>query len=255
MLYQLVTDIRPELKKTFGTFEHLKPAIDGIAKPSSDEHNLLSLAVKTALLAQLSHTPFLDANRGLDAAITVENLFRLDRADIKAINDTAGMIKVERLLVALAKSEPSVVMLEGTGAGARVRIELDAIDLTELLEILRPGPLFGTLLSQVKLALNLTAMSGQEGRLNADSRHTNRNGCIRFESFEQFTASGKNSTLALEPATISRSAFCSRANSPQVRSPQWTTLAPRSNPRVTKARHGRLPGCRHRLRKMPKTRS
>ena len=239
MLYQLVTEIRPDLKvgdlvslgalwevlfsrdhiaqletygpknepqhaanrllKTYGTFELLSPIIENVSKGNAEDRTLLDLAVKSALLAQLSHTPFLDANRGLDAAITVENLFRLNRADIKSISETTGIMKVERLLAALAQSEPGVVMLEGSGASARLRVELDAIDLTELLDILRPGPRFGTLLAGVKLALNLTGITGQEGRLTSDWRHTGRNGRVRFESFDQFTASGKNSTLALEP--------------------------------------------------------
>jgi hypothetical protein len=239
MLYQLVTEIRPNLQvgelislgslwdalfaeahltqlltygpknepthaanrllKTHATFERLRPAIDAAGKGNESDHVLLVSVVKSALLAQLSHTPFLDANRGLDSAITIENLFRLNRADIKSINDTSGIIKTERLLMALAQAEPGVVMLEGTGASARLRIELDAIDLTELFEILRPGPLFGTLLANVKVALNLTTVGGQEGRLAADLSHTQRNGHVRFESFEQFTASGKGNTLALEP--------------------------------------------------------
>jgi hypothetical protein len=239
MLYQLVTEIRPNLEigqlislgalwdvlfapehlasletyapkdqpthhanrliKTHATWERLRSSINTATEGNAGERDILDLVVKSALLAQLSHSPFVDAIHGLDAAITVENLFRLNRADIPAMSEMTGTMKVGKLLAKLATLEPSAVLLDGTGQTAKVKIELDAIDLTELLALLRPASLFSTLLAQTKNVLGFPNVSGTEGRLAIDWRYSSRSGRIRFETFEQFSTSGRENTLSLEP--------------------------------------------------------
>ncbi len=189
------------LLKTHGTWDRLRASVAAVSGGEANE-KVLDLTVKSALLAQLSHSGFLDGGlRGLDRAVTVENLLRLNRADIAAMNERVGALKIEDLVKKLAASEPGTVMLDGQGSAAIVRIELNAIDLSELLAALRPPSPFSTLLAQVKLALGFGAgfTSGQEGRLTTSLRSADRNGRARFESFGQFSASGKNNTLALEP--------------------------------------------------------
>ncbi len=240
MLYQLLTEVRPQLEvgqlislgalwdvlfstehlqslesyapkndpnhranlllKTHGTWERLRGSI---AEASGGDTNatILDLMVKSTLLAQLSHTGFLDdGTRGLDRAMTIENLLRLNRADIATMSDKVGVLKIEDLVKKLATSVPGSVVLDGTGPNAIVRVELNAIDLSELLATLRPASLFSTLLAETKAVLGFSAgfTSGQEARFTAPLRANDRSGRIRFESFEQFTASGKSSTLALE---------------------------------------------------------
>ena len=190
------------LLKTHGTWERLRGRIAEIgAEAGGSSAAMLDLIVKSALLAQLSHTGFLDGGtRGLDRAVTIENLFRLNRADIPAMNDRAGVLKIENLIRKLATAEPGSVIVDGQGATANVRIELNAIDLNELLATLRPPTLFSTLLAEVKTALGFGAgfSNGQEGKFSVPLRSNDRIGRVRFESFEQFTASGKESTLTVE---------------------------------------------------------
>ncbi len=240
MLFQLLTEVRPELQigelvslgalwevlfspdhiqnlenyaprhdpnhranlllKTHGTWERLRTSIAAASGGEANE-KILDLAVKSALLAQLSHSGFLEGGlRGLDRAVTIENLLRLNRADIAAMNEKVGALKVEELIKKLAAAEPGTVMLEGQGPAAIVRIELNAIDLSELLVALRPPSPFSTLLAQVKLALGFGAgfTTGQEGKLTAPFRGTERSGRVRFENFGQFSVGGRGSTLALE---------------------------------------------------------
>jgi hypothetical protein len=240
MLYQLLTDVRPDLEvgqlvslgalwdvlfstehvqnlesyaprndpnhranlllKTYETWVRLRASIAAVGENEAGMR-MLDLGVKSALLAQLSHTGFLENGlRPLDRAVTIENLFRLNRADVPAINERSGMLRLETLFTKLATAEPGTVTLDGNGASTIVRIELSAIDLGELLAALRPPTLFPTLLKQVKDALGFGAgFAGQEGRLTTTFRSTDRSGRVRFESFSQFTAAGRTSTLALEP--------------------------------------------------------
>ncbi len=241
MLYQLLTDVRPDLRigelvslgslwdvlfsdehvqnlesyapkhdpnhranlllKTHETWLRLRASIAAVGENEAGI-KMLDLSVKSALLAQLSHTGFLENGlRALDRAVTVENLLRLNRADIPTVNEHAGMLRMEALLKKLAAAEPGTVTLDGVGAATIVRIELSAIDLGDLLAALRPPTLFPTLLAQVKLALGFGAgfAAGTEGRMSAIFRGFERNGRIRFESFAQFAPSGKLGTLALEP--------------------------------------------------------
>jgi hypothetical protein len=240
MLYQLLTDVRPDLEvgqlvslgalwdvlfstehvqnlesyapgndpnhranlllKTYETWVRLRASIAAVGENEAGTR-MLDLGVKSALLAQLSHTGFLENGlRPLDRAVTIENLFRLNRADVPAINERSGMLRSETLFTKLAAAEPGTVTLDGNGASTIVRVELSAIDLGELLAALRPPTLFPTLLKQVKDALGFGAgFAGQEGRLTTTFRSTDRSGRVRFESFSQFTAAGRTSTLALEP--------------------------------------------------------
>jgi len=241
MLYELLTDVRPDLRvgelislgalwdvlfsdehvqnlesyapkhdpnhranlllKTHETWVRLRASMAAVGENEAGI-KMLDLTVKSALLAQLSHTGFLENGlRALDRAVTIENLLRLNRADFLTVNEHAGMLRTEALLKKLAAAEPGTVTLDGVGASTIVRIELSAIDLGELLAALRPPTLFPTLLSQVKLALGFGAgfAAGPDGRLSATFRGTERNGRVRFESFGQFAASGKAGTLSLEP--------------------------------------------------------
>ena len=190
------------LLKTYGTWERLRGRIAEVGtEAGGSSATVLDLVVKSALLAQLSHTGFLDGGtRGLDRAITIENLLRLNRADIPAMNDRAGVLKIESLITKLATAEPGSVIVDGQGATAIVRIELNAIDLTELLVTLRPPSLFSTLLAEVKTVLGFGAgiSSGLEAKFSVPLRANDRSGRVRFERFDNFTASGKESTLAVD---------------------------------------------------------
>ncbi|MGB8266903.1 MAG: hypothetical protein WCE44_11300 [Candidatus Velthaea sp.] len=241
MLYQLLTTVRPNLKvgdlmslgalwevlfseeqidgleayaartdssnaanrllKTYSTWDRLR---DSIRRESGggDVERVLDLAVKSVLLMQLSHTPFLDDIRGLDQAASVENLYRLNRNELAVRTETMGVLRILELLKKLTTAEPGTVSLRGDGPVATVHIELNTVDLTGLMEGLRPtaGDRFGCLLSASRDALGVSSAvtSGQEGRYRVTWRNSERTGRIRFESFNQFSASGRAATLALE---------------------------------------------------------
>ncbi len=185
------------LLKTFHTWERLRASIAAVATMDRDRA-FLDLAVKSALLAHLSHRPFLDETRGLDRATTIENLFRLNRADNTAMNETVGVLKLIELFGKLAAAETGTVVLDGTGPATFVRIELNAIDLSELLVQLRPPNLFATMLARVKDALGFSPSSQSDTPLKVSFRNTERLGRVRFESFEQLSYSGRASSLARE---------------------------------------------------------
>jgi hypothetical protein len=241
MLYQLLTTVRPELKvgdlmslgalwdvlfsadqvngleayaartdssnaanrllKTYSTWDRLRESIER-ESGGANEQSILDLTVKTVLLMQLSHTAFLDEFRGLEKVTTIENIYRLNRNELAVRTETMAVLRILELVKKLATAEPGTVSLRGDGAVATVHIELNTVDLSGLMEGLRPsvGDRFGCLLLAARAAMGLSSAitSGQEGRYRVTWRSTEHAGRVRFESFNQFSTSGKSATLALE---------------------------------------------------------
>jgi hypothetical protein len=238
MLYQLLTEIRPELETgqlvSLGALwdalfsEDNLSLLDAYAPKDNPQHAsrqllaihaawhrlqsairaskdpiVLDLLLKAALLWQAAQRGARLSQAGRDPSITIERLVRLNRADVGGVSEGFGVRRARQLLVELQKSEPDAIALQGSDAETRVVVELSAVDVRSLIAQIHPsfGDRFKALLRSATAALGVERVvtSGQEGVQTFTWRGTEHRARIRFESFDRLETSGKNNMLAVAP--------------------------------------------------------
>ncbi len=181
-------DAAHELVKTLETWDRLREPIQNAAK-TDDAIRVLDLLVKSILLCQLSRTRFFGDERPLSESITIENLFRLNRAEVDVPIEALGSRTVSDLLSRLAGVAPSIVKVEGKTPRDRVSIALDTVDIAAMVDGLKPtaGDRFSILAKYVKAVLDLSSDlrdDNLDGVYPVTWRATNRKGRVRLERLD-----------------------------------------------------------------------
>lgn len=139
--------------------------------------------VKTVLLCQESPKPFFEGKRSLAESITIRNLQRLNRADIRAAEEEIGDSRVRRLFDRLSAASDQVTLV-GDGPDAVVHIDTESVNVAEVLDIargkVRHADRFKLIRGLLDEELGLRLGTGTEVRHALLWRGTKRKGKVRL---------------------------------------------------------------------------
>ncbi len=138
--------------------------------------------VKSVLLCQESHRAFFAGGRSLAQSITVQNLIRLNMADIRAVSERAGVARVSRMLETLA-ARSELVRITGQGGQAVVAVDTESVDVREVLDEaaqhVRHNDRFALMLQLLDEELGLRLRDSRDAALTLTWRGTKRKGRLR----------------------------------------------------------------------------